>query len=251
MIPSETGMETSGVKAQAPCAKFGRMRCLRLRLVIAVGITVALTACSFNGATRAPEASRTEKKEDGSARHLDAAQVERIKRIMVTLIRNMNNPLPLNEVKLAVIDDPSINAANAGKGQFYMTIGLLQRANDEQLLGVMAHEVAHEDLGHVAKARVLGTGLNIGVLILGQIIPGSGLIAPTVAKLAVQQPFSRQEEYQADEHAVDILNRAGYNGKQIVAGILTWLLQTSGPSGGFLTDHPGTEERIKRIQQLP
>jgi metalloprotease len=228
-------------------------RIMTLRLVVAIALVIGLisSACSLNGASRAPETDQTAKHAEKGAHQLDAAQAERIKRIMVPLIQHMTNPIPLSEVKLAVLDDPAINAANAGKGQFYVTTGLLEKANDEELRGVLAHEVAHEDLGHVAKTKILGTGLSIGAAILDQIIPGSGIIAPTVAKLAVMQPFGRQEEYQADAHAVDILNRAGYNGKKVVADMLTWLLQTSGNSGGFLTDHPGTEERIKRIQQLP
>jgi Zn-dependent protease with chaperone function len=245
------GITPLRVKAQVPCAKLRLERYLRLQLAIAVGITALLAACSLNGPSRAPEQAKTAKQAEKGAGQLDATQAERIRRIMVPLIQNMKNPVPLNEVRLTVVDDPAINAANAGKGQFFVTTGLLEKANDDQLRGVLAHEVAHEDLGHVAKTKVLGTGLSIGALILDQFIPGSGLIAPTVANLAVMQPFSRQEEYQADAHGVEILNRAGYNGKQVMAGTLIWLLQKSGPSGGFLTDHPGTEERIKRIQQLP
>jgi len=227
----------------------GLRRYLRLRFAAGICITLLLSGCSFTGASRAPE-SATTVKEERSARHIDEAQAERISRIMVPLIQSMNHPLPLKDVKLAVLNDRTINAANAGKGQFYVTRGLLEKANDEELRGVLAHEVAHEDLGHVAKTKALGTGLSIGTLILDQILPGSGIIAPTVTKLAVMQPFSRQEEYQADMHAVDILNRAGYNGKRVMADTLTWLLRTSGSSGGFLSDHPGTDERIKRIEQL-
>jgi metalloprotease len=225
-------------------------RYLRLP-AIGVVITLLLLACNHSAAPSSSGPVTTAKQEKTSARHLDAAQVQRLQTIMIPLIRNMNKPLPLKEVKVTVLDDQTINAANAGKGRFYVTAGLLEKADDEQLRGVLAHEVAHEDLGHVAKTKVLGTGLNIGALILGQIVPGSGFITPTVAKWAVMQPFSRQEEYQADEHAVDILNRAGYNGKQVMADTLTWLLRASGNSGGFLSDHPGTQERIKRIEQLP
>ena len=42
----------------------------------------------------------------------------------------------------------------------------------------MAHEVAHADLGHVAKIQTLGTGMNIGIFVLDQIFPGSGYITP-------------------------------------------------------------------------
>jgi len=68
----------------------------------------------------------------------------------------MNKPLPLNQVRVGILEDPNINAANAGGGEFYVTTGLLERTNDDQLRGVMAHEVAHADLGHVAKAQALG-----------------------------------------------------------------------------------------------
>jgi Zn-dependent protease with chaperone function len=48
----------------------------------------------------------------------------------------------------------------------------INRASDDQLRGVLAHEVAHADLGHVAQALTLGTGMNIGIFILDQIIDG-------------------------------------------------------------------------------
>jgi len=65
------------------------------------------------------------------------------------------------------------------------------------------------------------------------------------------RPFSRKEEYEADAHGVEILQRAGYDGKQVMGNTLTWLEQTSGPSGGFFATHPGTEDRIQRIHNSP
>ena len=122
---------------------------------------------------------------------IDPAQAERIKRIMVPLIAAMDKPRDLKQVKMGIMDDPSINAANAGNGEFFVTTGLLQKANDNQLTGILAHEVAHEDLGHVAKAKALGAGLNIGMVILDQIIPGSGALTP-IAGTLVSRAYSRQ-----------------------------------------------------------
>jgi Zn-dependent protease with chaperone function len=170
---------------------------------------------------------------------------------MFPLIQHMNKPLPLNQVRVGIMDDPKINAANAGGGEFYVTTGLLELANDDQLRGVLAHEVAHADLGHVAQVQMLGAGLNIGMIILDKFFPGSGKITPVIADLGVMRPFSRKEEYEADAHGVDILRRSGYDGKQIMSRTLTWLLQTSGPSGGFFATHPGTEDRIQRVHNLP
>jgi Zn-dependent protease with chaperone function len=58
--------------------------------------------------------------------------------------------------------------------------GSAREGEYEQLRGVLAHELAHDDLGHVAKAQTLGAGLNIGMVIrLDQIFPGSGKITPS------------------------------------------------------------------------
>ena len=46
----------------------------------------------------------------------------------------------------------------------------LNQASDEQLRGVLAHEIAHEDLGHPAQAQVVGAGVNIGVALLEQLV---------------------------------------------------------------------------------
>jgi Zn-dependent protease with chaperone function len=180
---------------------------------------------------------------------IDAAQGERIKRIMVPLIAAMDKPRDLKQIKVGVMDDPSINAANAGNGEFLVTTGLLQKANDPQLTAILAHEVAHEDLGHVAKAQALGTGLSIGMVILDQIIPGSGALTP-IAGALVSRAYSRQEEYAADRHGAEILERTGQS-KQLMIDTLTWLMQQSGPdSGGFFATHPGTEDRIDALKKV-
>lgn len=225
----------------------------RMRVLIATSLMCLLAGCAF-GTSQAPPGSgepTAGRRPTPSTRHLDPRQAERIQRVMTPLIQHMNHPLPLNQVRVGILEDPQINAANAGGGEFYITTGLLERASDDQLRGILAHEVAHADLGHVAKAQALGTGLNIGMIILDQIIPGTGLITPLVADLGVMRPFSRKEEYEADAHGVDILQRAGYKGKQVMGNTLTWLLQTSGSSGGFFATHPGTEDRIQRVHNLP
>jgi predicted Zn-dependent protease len=113
----------------------------------------------------------------------------------------------------------------------------------------LAHELAHDDLGHVAKAQALGAGVGIGMIILDQIFPGSGQITP-VAGALITRGYSRQEEYEADRHGVDLLRRAGYS-KELMINTLTWLMRTEGASGGgFLATHPGTQERIDALKQL-
>jgi len=225
---------------------------------VLVGALVAATllgGCAFETAPtsgRTSETTRlapTGKPPTASPKTVDPAQVERLKKAMIPLLQAMDKPKPPSQVKVGIIDDPSINAANAGNGEFYVTIGLLEKANDDQLLAIMAHEVAHDDLGHVAKAQALGAGIGIGAVILDQIISGAGRVAP-IAGALIQRKYSRTEEYEADRHGVELLKRVGRN-KDVMISTLTWLMNTAGDGGGgFFSTHPGTGERIDVLRKL-
>jgi putative metalloprotease len=168
---------------------------------------------------------------------------------MVPLIQAMDHPRPLSQVKVAVTSDQEINAASAGGGEFLVTAGLLQKANDQQLMAVLAHEVAHDDLGHVAKAQALGAGIGIGAIILDQIFPGTGQIAQIPGAL-ITLSYSRKEEYDADKHGVVLLKRIGQP-KEVMIDTLTWLMQSEGASGGgFFATHPATGDRIEALKKL-
>jgi Zn-dependent protease with chaperone function len=220
-------------------------RTLALALAtLLAGCGAVTTASSPPREPRAPQQTR----DTAATRPVNPRDAERLQRVMVPLIRAMNNARPLDQVKVGIIDDSTINAANAGNGEFYVTRGLLEKANDEQLAGVLAHEVAHEDLNHVAKAQTLGAGLNIGMVILDQIIPGSGAITPIAGQLIARR-YGRSEEYAADKHGADLLERAGMS-RDIMVNTLSWLMQTSGgSSGGFFATHPATGDRIEALRQ--
>ena len=87
--------------------------------------------------------------------------------------------------------------------------GLLEQANEEQLRGIMAHEIAHDDLGHVTQLQLLGAGLNLGVILLEQLIPGSSSITPIAGGL-IARGYSRTEELAPIVMAWRLLERAGY-----------------------------------------
>ena len=180
---------------------------------------------------------------------IDRREAARLKEIMVPLLRVTNNRRSTNQVRVGLISDPSINAANAGGGEYYITTGLLEKANDDQLRGVLAHEIAHDDLGHVARAQVLGAGLNIGMVLLEQIIPGSSAVTP-IAGTLIARGYSRREEYAADTHGVELLERAGYS-PQTMERTLEWILrqEKQGGGGGFLSSHPATADRIAALRK--
>lgn len=220
-------------------------------LVLLAALVAASTACAGPTTSKpAPPSSDAGRTTSATTSRVDPAQAARLQRIMVPLIRVMDHPMPLDQVKVGIMDDQQVNAANAGGNQFFVTTGLLHKASDDRLRAVLAHELSHQDLNHVAKAQVLAAGLGIGAAILDQIFPGTGAITPLAGQLVTSQ-YSRSEEYAADAHGVVLLRRAGYP-KEMMIDTLTWLLQVSGPgSGGFFATHPAAADRIDAVRKMP
>ena len=182
-------------------------------------------------------------------RRVSPQQAQRVYRVMASLLAAMDKPKNPRDVYIGIIDDSEVNAANAGGGHFYVTTGLLETASEDQLRGILAHEVAHDDLGHVAKLQTLGAGLGLGVVLLEQLLPGSSAVTPLAGNL-IARGYTRREEYVADRHGVTLLNRAGYP-KEVLINALNWVSRSSkGGGGGFLSTHPGTEDRIAELRKL-
>jgi len=176
-------------------------------------------------------------------------QLDRLRNIMLPLLQSTDRRIAVEEVRLTIVDEAAINAASAGNGQFYVTTGLLRQASDEQLRGVLAHEIAHEDLGHPTKAQIIGAGVGIGAALLEKVFPGSGAIAP-IAGTVVTGHYSRPMELAADRHAIKLLQRAGYS-KRTMINSLNWLMQLNGDTGGgMFATHPATSERIQALQAM-
>ena len=235
---------------------YPRRRSRYLKSLTAVATLLAavtLSACIAVGpapSRRAPREEYSAPPPAYSTRRVDSVDAERLRRVMVPLLQAMDRPCRVDQVRVGILNQSEINAANAGSCEFYVTAGLLQRANDNQLRGVLAHEVAHQDLGHVAKAQVLGAGINILAAGLQQLFPGAAAVAPIAGEL-VARGYGRTEEYAADQHAVEILRRGGY-GKDTMLEALTWIRRSagSGGGGGFLSTHPALDDRIATIQRL-
>jgi predicted Zn-dependent protease len=211
---------------------------------------VLLTGLFLLGIASHADAFRKERED---RRGISSARAEqqttRLRAIMLPLLRVTDRHLALEDVRLSIVDDPAINAASAGDGRYYVTEGLLNRANDEQLRGVLAHEISHEDLGHPARAQLVGTGVSLGVALLEEIFPGSSSLTPLAGSL-ISNTYTRPLELEADRHAVALLERAGYS-KNTMIDALTWLERCNGDTGGsILSSHPATSERIQALRAL-
>jgi predicted Zn-dependent protease len=222
---------------------------MTILMIPGIFLLLALFSTPVMGGGRSFRGRPYEELAPSSGRRGESGQSERLHSVMIPLIKAMDHPCPASEVGIRVVNQSEINAGNAGGCQFVVTTGLLRQANDDQLRGVLAHEIAHQDLGHVAQAQVLNAGLNIGTALLERFFPDSSSFTP-IAGTLIARGYGRTEEYAADRHGVDILRRAGYP-PEIMVDTLSWLRRVSGDEGGgFLSTHPAIDERIAALRKL-
>jgi predicted Zn-dependent protease len=176
--------------------------------------------------------------------------VERLGRSLVTAA----GPQPLS-YRFAVVSDPNLNAFAVPGGYVYVNTGTVVAAADmSELAGVMAHEVGHVALRHVAKSynRQRGTGVlyQVSTIALGVFL-GSGAAAggEVLGGLAAQAyltSYSREAEEQADRFAVAILPKAGIDPRGLVRFFEKLRAQGGGGGPDFLSSHPATADRIAK-----
>jgi len=153
-----------------------------------------------------------------------------------------------------------VNAFSTPGGYVYIFKDLMDEANDDELIGVISHEVGHIAAKHAVKRLQLAMGYNILVSLAfrGENATSIKQMMGIVNNL-IALGYSRQDELQADRLAVRYTYNAGYD----LNGLLTFMrklqniYQDNTPAIlNFLRTHPPYEQRqqllaeeIARIKQ--
>jgi predicted Zn-dependent protease len=171
------------------------------------------------------------------------------------LARNSDLTIPLT---VKVIDDPAINAFALPGGFLYVNSGLLLAADKEdQLAGVMAHEIAHVAARHWASQVTRSTLLQYATLPL-IFIPLSYPVYLGVSQaLNFGVPltflkFSRSAEAEADFLGLQYMYKAGYDPDSYVTffgKVIEEERRSPGSVPKVFQDHPPTPERIVNSQK--
>lgn len=144
-----------------------------------------------------------------------------------------------------VVDDRSVNAFATMGGFVYVNTGLLRLAeNEAELASVMAHEIGHIAGRHAVK-QLKETAIASGLV--GAAGLDRNVAARIGVELAFRRPNSRRDEYDADLLGLNTLTQAGYAPIAMIDFMQKLLRSSSVPT--FLSTHPGTNERITRLQQ--
>jgi Zn-dependent protease with chaperone function len=184
--------------------------------------------------------------------------LKKIQQILAALVPHTQRPDVQYDVRLA--DSDEVNAFSIPGGFMYVTKGLLQSVqSDDELAGVLAHEIAHncayDALREAERSQKLFMGA-LGTALLTVLLGAPSEVTATTAQagLYVRQAllsrFSIDVEARADANAVRYLLKSGYN----PVGLLTFMERLAReerrkmpPDLGVFETHPLSRVRVSAL----
>ena len=214
------------------------------------------------------------------ARQVDENSAPDLVRIVEQLSARAGLPMP----KVFISENPQPNAFATGRGPAHaavcVTSGLLAKVNNEELAGVIGHELAHvknhDTLTMTITAVIAGA---IGMLANFVFFMGGRrnplgfvgillvtLLAP-IAAILVQSAISRSREFEADRDGAALTGRPLWLANALSAIDATKIDNATadanpatahmfivnplqGALSGLFASHPSTEERIARLRAM-
>ncbi len=180
-----------------------------------------------------------------------------------TLSQASDMPETYGGYHFLVLDSDDINALSAPGGLIFITRGLLRCCRSEDAAAsVLAHEIGHVQLQHGLQA-IKKSRLTEALTIIGtesaKTFGGQEMASLTTAfqgsisditSTLINNGYARSQEYDADEAAVSIMQRVGYDPKGLT-DMLETMKSRLRPGGlDFARTHPSPEDRISKIQRI-
>jgi predicted Zn-dependent protease len=167
-------------------------------------------------------------------------------------------PGPRYPYTFTVANRGDINAFALPGGPVWINRGVLEAAtNESQVAGVIAHEIAHIGRRHAADQLTKTMIANWGLGLLGAVLGNTGgasaaQVAARMMADGVFLKFTRDDERDADRVGLDIMTRAGWDGRGMVEmfEILQRRTRANPESVAvFVSTHPPPADRIRLLQR--
>ncbi len=243
------------------------LRLLR-RSFLCGGTFVALASCATNPATGGKMLSLVSESQEIELGQAYAREVEESMPLVedpalqayvegVGLALAAASERPALPWSFRIVDDPVVNAFALPGGPVYVTRGIMAHFSSEaEMAAVLGHEIGHITARHsveqISRAQLAGIGLVVGSVVSRDVARYSGLAAQGLQVLFLS--FSRDDEHQSDLLGVRYSGRLGYDVRESITmhEKLGRLTELSGGGGipSWLSTHPSSQDRIKRLQAL-
>jgi len=142
-----------------------------------------------------------------------------------------------------------VNAFAMANGCVRVFAGLMDKASDDEIRGVLGHEIGHAKLGHTKakmKTAYLTRAARQGAAATGG---AAGQIAESdlggFAEEIVNAQFSQKEEGEADVYGFHFMVRHRFDPTAMVS-----LFKKLPSGGGLMSSHPASPDRAAKIQAL-
>ncbi len=166
------------------------------------------------------------------------------------------------EYHFFVVKSDQFNAFAAPSGLIFFYTGLIKKMkNEDELLGVLAHEIGHAVSRHISsrmakqgKITAASLVLALASLALGNPALTQGMLTGSMAaSQTIALSFSRQDEEQSDRLSVDWM-RAMHRNPKAMEGMLQTMRRItryrSNELPAYLLTHPNPEDRLHYVQSL-
>jgi predicted Zn-dependent protease len=159
------------------------------------------------------------------------------------------NGIKSSSIKVHVVNNKEINAFAMPGRHLVVHTGLIDFADHEdEIAGVIAHEIAHIESGHVVKKLGKEIGLSILMnLTLGDI---GGEVVRNALSTITSTAYDRSLEKEADLKAVDYMIAAKMNPTYLASFLEKLDKQSQTPEVlQWVSTHPDSKERVSYINQ--
>jgi predicted Zn-dependent protease len=155
-----------------------------------------------------------------------------------------------------VLEEEKVNAFALPGGYIYINKGLIEKADsDDEIAGVLAHEIGHIVAKHSIKRLQAALGYNlISILAAAATKDARFKRGADIAFSQIMLGYSREDEILADQLAVKYVKRSGYNPKAVIS-FLKKLKQIEKEAPlkplipAYARTHPFIPERIGAAKQ--
>lgn len=151
----------------------------------------------------------------------------------------------------SIIKDPTLNAFALPGGTIIIHSGLIEKSeNQNEVLGVLAHEISHVTRRHHLRGIINNLGLlTIARGFLGD-VAGISTDLITVGVSLESLKYSRNYEREADKSGYELMIRAQKDPQGMISFFEKLEKEHSGlEMADFLSTHPDTKERILNLKQ--
>ncbi|MBP2168177.1 putative metalloprotease [Erwinia toletana] len=174
---------------------------------------------------------------------------KRLAKISAALGDNINGT-PAN-YKVYVTKD--VNAWAMANGCIRVYSGLMDMMTDNEVEGVLGHEMGHVALGHTRKAMQVAYATTAARSAAG----AAGGIAASLSQSQlgdlgeklVNAQFSQTQESQADDYSFDLLKKRGINPNGLVTSFEKLAKLEGGHQSSMFDSHPASAARAEHIKE--